>query len=271
MKESYSKLINLIIAVVLLVIALFIEDKDHKNMLLGGCFAVTLTAFANWLDWFIQNRKVIGTLSKALTVKHLRLSCSYLYKIQVEDKYLLVKSRKHSKFQPVGGNFKRGKYSNSFLNKLEVEPDDKFTNGGNSKDDLRLYIKGYRLGRFLNWYNQPNKEREVSYDREFYEELVETDILPKPLFPYPTINFRKQVVTNVKYSEHLDCKEVHIYDIVELSPTGKQLNHLKEMLNQPESDKFKWVDANTIKQQGFRAELQKAPFLITDHSAEILI
>ncbi|RUT78938.1 hypothetical protein [Ancylomarina longa] len=271
MKESYSKVINLILAILLGIVSQLVADTETQNLFLAGCFATGLAAITNWLSWGLENRSLLRTLVQALFIRRLRLSCSYLYKIEVEDKYLLVQSRKHKKYQPVGGNFKRGIYSNSFLNKLEVEPDDKFTNDGRSKDDLRLHIKGYRFGRFLRWYNQPNKEREVSYDREFYEELIESRILPKILFPYPIVNFRKQIVTQVKYSEHLNCKEVHIYDIIELVPTTEQLEYLKEMQAQSESNDFKWVDANVIRSQGFRPDLKTTPFPITDHSAEILI
>lgn len=271
MKESYSKVINLIIAMALGTASLLAANSETQNLLLGCSFAAGIAAITNWLSWGLENRGVIRTLAQALFIRRLRLSCSYLYKIKAEDHYLLVKSRKHHKFQPVGGNFKRGAYSNSFLNKLEVEPDDKFTNGGRSKDDLRLYIKGYRLSRYLKWYNQPNKEREVSYDREFYEELVETNILPHDLFPYPRINFRKQVITKVRFSEKLQFKEVHIYDIVELAPTVDQLNFLKGMLQLPEQSEYKWVNANIIRSQGYRSDRKTTPFPVTDHSAEILI
>ncbi|MDM8161482.1 hypothetical protein QUH73_16800 [Labilibaculum sp. K2S] len=271
MKESYSKVINLIIAIVLGSASQFVANTATQNLLLGGAFAAGITAFTNWFCWGLENRGVLRTLVQAFFVRRLRLSCSYLYKIEVEDHYLLVKSRKHKKYQPVGGNFKRVTTSNSFLNKLEVEPDDKFTNGGRSKDDLRLYIKGYRLARYLKWYNQANKEREVSYDREFYEELVETNILPNHLFPFPRINFRKQIITKVKISDKLKCKEVHIYDIVELVPTEEQLKFLKGMLNLPESNKYKWVNADIIRSEGYRSDLKVTPYPITDHSAEILI
>lgn len=271
MKKDYSRIINLIITITLYVLVLIYKDTNYKDLLLGGLFAYGLATLTNWLSWCIEQRGILWTLAKALFVNDLRLSCSYLYKIKVNDHYLLVKSRKHGKFQPVGGNFKRGSYSSSFLNNLEVKPDDKFTNGNRSKDDLRLYIKGYKLGRFLKWYNQPNKEREVSYDREFYEELVETGILPRDLFPYPIINFRKQVVSKVRYSPYLKCKEVHIYDIVELAPTDEQLKYFEEMQNNKENTEYKWVTINQIKKQGYSDEKQSTQFEITDHSSEILI
>jgi len=271
MKESYSKFINLIIAIVLGSASQFIADTAMQNLFLGGSFAAGITAFTNWFSWGLENRSLLRTLVQALFVRKLRLSCSYLYKIEVEDKYLLVQSRKHKKYQPVGGNFKRNKYSNSFLNKIKAEPDDKFTNGDKSKEDLRFYIRGYRLARFIRWYNQANKEREVSYDREFFEELIEPGILLNKLFPYPIINFRKQVITKVKYSDHLKCKEVHFYDIVELNPTIEQLNYLKNLSTSNMNESCKWVKADVIKNQGYQSNLQETPFPITDHSAEILI
>ena len=52
-----------------------------------------------------------------------------MYKIKIDDSYLLVKSRKHGKYQPVGGNFKRNKYSTGFLEKIELCEDEYFTDG----------------------------------------------------------------------------------------------------------------------------------------------
>lgn len=271
MKESYSKVLNLIIAIVLGVSSQLVASTATQDLLLGGCFAAGITAFTNWFSWGLENRGVLKTLVQAFFVRKLRLSCSYLYKIEVEDKYLLVQSRKHKKYQPVGGNFKRNKYSNSFLNKIKAEPDDKFTNGEKSKEDLRFYIRGYRLAKFIKWYNQADKEREVSYDREFFEELIEPGILPNKLFPYPIINFRKQVITEVNYSKYLKCKEVHIYDIVELNPTAEQFKYLKNFSTSNMNESCKWVKSNIIQNQGYQADLQETPFPITDHSAEILI
>src|SRR5690606_23386036 len=152
-------------------------------------------------------------------IKKLRISCSYLFRIKVDDQFLLIKSRKHGKFQPVGGNFKRNSRSKEFLEKYEISEDDKFSNGHNRKDDLRLYIHGWNLLRFIKWYNNADKKREVSYDREFYEELVKPGFLPEKLFPYPVIEFKKQIFRPIIYSPYLKCKELHIYDIVELIPS----------------------------------------------------
>lgn len=272
MEEKYSILINYLLAIVLLACSLLIENREINGLLLGGFFATALSGTIGLVSWILGIRKKLKTVFAALFIKKLRVSCSYLYSIKVDGYYLLVKSRKHGKYQPVGGNFKRNKNSHHSLNKLEAKPDDKFNNGGRSSDDLRLFIKGYKLSQFIKWYNAPNKEREVSYDREFFEELVEPGIFPSHIFKYPIITFHKQIVTPVRFSNHLNCYEVHIYDIVELDPTTEQLEFTKTLKQEKgDTDEYKWASFDTISNQGYQGSEIQSPYTITDHSKEILI
>jgi len=60
------------------------------------------------------------------------LYISYLFRIQVENEYLLVNSRTRNYFQPVGGCYKTLPGSEKIYEKLEVRPDRKFeTEKGN--------------------------------------------------------------------------------------------------------------------------------------------
>lgn len=271
MEDRNFRIANVIILAGLLVAVYFFYDWKHVSFLWDVIIATASFLVASIISWILCCRKYLNTIMAAIFVKELRLSCSYLYKIKVDDDYLLIKSRKHGKFQPVGGNFKRNRYSTNFLEKIELHEDDRFTNGSRSSDDLRLFIKGSNLQKFLKWYNAPEKQREVSYDREFYEELVEPGYLPNELFPFPQIDFRKQVVTPVRYSEHLNCKEVHIYDLVELKPTHQQEEYLRALAKKGNSEQFVWVNANTIRRRGYQQSLQSSSIAITDHAKEILV
>lgn len=271
MEERNFRIANVIILAGLLIAVYFFRGWEHVNFIWDVVIATASFLVASIISWILFSRKYLNTILTAIFVKDLRLSCSYLYKIKVDDNYLLIKSRKHGKFQPVGGNFKRNKYSTNFLEKIEIHEDDRFTNGSRSSDDLRLFTKGYDLQKFLKWYNAPEKQREVSYDREFYEELVEPGYLSKEVFPFPQIDFRKQVVTPVRYSEHLNCKEVHIYDIVELKPTHQQEEYLRKLAKKGNAEQFVWVDANTIRRRGYKQSEQSSKIAITDHSKEILV
>lgn len=271
MEDKNFRTANTVILAGLIVAAFIFDDWKNVNLLWDVIIATTAFLVASLISWLLCSQKYIATILAALFVKELRLSCSYLYKIKIDDNYLLIKSRKHGKFQPVGGNFKRNKYSTSFLETIELKEDDRFTNGNRSSDDLRLFIKGINLQKFLKWYNAPEKQREVGYDREFYEELVEPGYLPNNLFPYPQIDFRKQIVTPVRYSDHLDCKEVHIYDIVELKPTHQQEEYLRKLMCEGNTEQFAWVDASTIRRRGYEQSTQSSRIEITDHAKEILV
>ncbi|WP_319229969.1 hypothetical protein [Draconibacterium orientale] len=271
MEDINTRIAHTLILAALLIAAFVFNDWQDVNLLWGAVIATAAYLIASIISWTLCSRMYLTTIFAALFVKKLRLSCSYLYKIEIDDKYLLIKSRKHGKFQPVGGNFKRNKYSTNFLEKIELHKDDRFTNGNRSSDDLRLFIRGCNLQKYLKWYNASEKQREVSYDREFYEELVESGYLPNDLFPYPQIDFRKQIVTPVRYSEHLDCKEVHIYDIVELKPTPQQDEYLRKLMSKGNTEQFVWVDTGTIRRRGYERSTQSSRIEITDHAKEILV
>lgn len=270
MEVRHTRILNFLIMVLLLIALLTIDNSEYHKLLLGTFIGALLTSCTQIGGWLLCNRNRLMTILTAIFICNLRISCSYLYRIKVDDHYLLIRSRKHGKYQPVGGNFKRNKFSHDILQKLEVRADDKFTNGYRSSDDLRLYIRGYKLPQFLKWYNSPDKKREVSYDREFYEELVEPGHFSSDLFKYPIIDFIKQVITPVRYSQYLKCYEVHIYDIIELKPLNEQDKFLKELKNKGDSAEFKWATDTTIRNQGYQASQLEAPYQITDHSIEIL-
>jgi len=270
MEERHTRILTFFITATLIIAALISKGKYYNGSLWGAAIGSAISLISTTGGWVLNHRKHLRTIVSAAFIWNLRISCSYLYRIKVDDLYLLIKSRKHGKYQPVGGNFKRNKFSHDTLLKLEVRDDDKFTNGHRSADDLRLYIRGYKLSQFLKWYNSPNKKREVSYDREFYEELVEPGHFSSELFKYPVIDFIKQVITPVRYSQFLKCSEVHIYDIIELTPLEEQRKFLNDLKNKGDSDEFKWASSSTIRNQGYQSTHLGTPYHITDHSIEIL-
>tara|TARA_R110002050_G_scaffold187306_1_gene321740 strand:- start:16666 stop:17481 length:816 start_codon:yes stop_codon:yes gene_type:complete len=270
MENRYSRFLMPVIALILSGAGMMVKDPGWSGNLFAAALGVVVSFLISTLGWGLENRKKIWTVIKAHFIWNLRISCSYLYRIKVGDHYLLIKSRKHGKFQPVGGNFKRNRYSHDGLRKLEIKEDNKFSSVKHDDDDLRVFVRGYKLPLFLKWYNSPNKKREVCYDREFYEELIKPGFLPSKTFGYPVIDFIKQVITPVRYSKYLQCFEVHIYDIVELNPNREQLEALKELKYKGDSDILKWCKAETIRCQGYKSEKQTSDFEITDHSVEII-
>lgn len=160
--------------------------------------------------------------------KPIYLSFAYLYRIQIDGKYLLVKgNRLKNQFQPVGGVYKYYPEAKSFLESIKYQPDKTMCNMEDD-DDLRIKIKGKYIINFLDWFKQM-RDREYDPIREFKEELVQTEILPRNEFE--TIRYRKVSAHDVgiTYSKYNDCLEYVYADIFELVPSKEQIEILKKL------------------------------------------
>lgn len=153
--------------------------------------------------------------------KDVRLSFSYLFRIPVGGKYLLVRgNRLKRQYQPVGGVYKYYPEAKPTLEHFRYRPDVKMGNTDET-DDLRIYIKGKYLLQFMDWFlSMQNREYDPS--REFSEELIETGLLPTGVFQ--KLEYRKVCVHNagVQYSKYTSCDELVYADIFELKLTGEQ-------------------------------------------------
>jgi len=179
----------------------------------------------------------------------IRLSISGLFKIYIDGKYLLVPGRRIQQYQPVGGVFKRLQKSVGFLEELGVVADNMLNIDDVSRDDLRVRVPLGVLPRFLEWYRS-EKGREITPEREFREELLETNILPKDLFKYIFYERIHTHVSGIKESHYFHCKEVLIAEIYELNPTPEQKLALIDLM-QKQSGDYIWLDAGVIRAKGY--------------------
>ena len=208
-----------------------------------GMLAGMILVFINALS---GNFAYIGLWisSKRFRNVTVRLSVSYLYRIKVDDKYLLVRGDRFSQFQPVGGVFKTLSDSVEFFNKMEASDDDLVPIDKTSKDDLRIRIKGRHLLKFMRWY-ELGTGRETSRWREFYEELIAPGYLHHEDFPY--ISYRHQ--TPIRYSDPAQSLKMLIAEIYELIPTPRQKEKLTE-ISKIENVNYVWLDESRIKRMG---------------------
>jgi hypothetical protein len=217
-----------------------------------------LTLIGLLFEFIYTNRKRLwmSIFSKylALSSKKIRFSMSYLYRIKVEDKYLLVKNNNYGHFQLVGGKYKiledtRSKLKTDF----DAMDDPKLPNSGIMKDDFALFIPAKNAMKFLDWFNK-GVDREVSHWREFYEELIVGDgenFLSLENFPYVNYNYRGKVLTPIKRTPGWDdCYEILQYDILDLVPTPEQRQELKSLFLKGNSSKIKWASSNLIDSLG---------------------
>ena len=161
--------------------------------------------------------------------ERIRVSFSYLFRICIDGKYLLVKgNRLKNQYQPIGGVYKYYPEAKVFLESIGYIPDVKMGNNDET-DDLRLTIKRRCLPEFIEWF-QSLINREYDPLREFWEELIETKILPAQEFRL--IKYRKVHVHNqgIKYSTYNSCNELVYADIFELELTSGQISIIKQAL-----------------------------------------
>ena len=198
--------------------------------------------------------------------KYVRLSFSYLFIIKVKGKYLLVKNRNGNYYQLVGGAYKRYQSSENIFNKYKVKPDRQFeTSHGIAKSDLRFQILGRYVTNILSWFHS-KEGREISQWREFCEELLTTNILPKEEFRYIDYKYLDTLFTPLQKARNLDCQEMLIYEIFEFIPTHEQLQILEKKLDDGDSNEIKWADEIIINAKGFNELTKKSDYQIGVHT-----
>lgn len=187
-----------------------------------------------------KNREQLKTYFKTKLGKYknldIRFSVSYLFKIKIPNTndYLLVLNRRiNNQLQPVGGVYKRYDGCNYLFNQWGYKSDNK-KNGLNvdklSESDLRFMIKGKHVIDVIKWF-ESQSEREVSPEREFREELLDTKILNAETFKDIKYKHLRRFSKNLVWSNYFSCYEVLIYDIFELIPSEKQKQALTRLHN----------------------------------------
>jgi NTE family protein len=216
----------------------------------------------------IQQPFVINIPDNLQPDESIRLSISTLFKICVDGKYLLIKGGRIDQYQPVGGVLKRFESHKSVLRELSVLDDDKFPIDETSRDDLRIRVPYSSLAKFLEWYRK-EIGREISPWREFYEELIHSEILPFNTFRYINYEHLKTHLEGIKFSTYFGCHELLIAEIYELIPTQEQFDQLRNLQNTP-SDNILWCEKSLILSKGFDNNLKRDVTRISESSGWIL-
>jgi len=182
-------------------------------------------------DSLLENRRYLRLLWYAVRWRGrlVRVSASYLFRIKLGDKYLLVRGRRFAQYQPVGGVFKISPDARGLLNQIRALDDDLVPIDEVSQDDLRIRLPAMNLVRFVRWF-ESGMSRETSPWREFCEELVRPGLLPADLFPYIQHNFIRRMIGPIHYSARAQSLEIFIADIHELIPNAEQQAVLRELM-----------------------------------------
>jgi len=174
---------NLIIALLLIIYLLIVGDDFKDNTIIQNTIAIACSIIAPiivfFVDSFLSNliRVKLWFISKLrYRNKKIRVSMSYIYRIHINDKYLLVKNSKSDYYQPVGGVYKILAEDIGYLkDNFDWGRDPYMKTNGEKRNDLRGTVPMPKLLSFLDWFKS-QKNREISHWREFFEELIKTEV-----------------------------------------------------------------------------------------------
>lgn len=213
-----------------------------------------------------SNRKKVITRLKTFFKgkKKVRMSLSYLFSIQINNQYLLIKGNRIDQFQPIGGVYQ---YANSFQeikNKWDIQDvsNDQF----HDKKDLRIFVPANNVINTIEWFHS-RKNREVTVHREFIEELVNNQILS--INDLQKINFelKKIVETGIKFSDYFKMDEYNIYEVFDVIILDPSLEK-KITDNVQTNSKFIFCDSTDIESK--KISLQRLDRRIGEHAQYIL-
>ncbi|MEU3556892.1 hypothetical protein [Streptomyces fragilis] len=220
------------------------------------------------LDSIVANRLNLRHLWYSVRYgnQDVRISAAYLFRIKIDGKYLLIKGRRFSQLQPVGGVYKVSESGKHFLVSIGAQDDSLIPIDTASSDDLRVRFKGSKIPRFYSWFDS-RAGREDSPWREFHEELIGPGILPAEVFPFTFQDYVRRDVAKIRFSEHAQSWEILIADIYELLPTADQEIHLRRLIETPHAD-IAWVSADSIRRRGVLPDGTTLP--VAAHSQKLL-
>jgi len=211
--------ITFITGIIFFVASLFFKNslgqtiaKMSYGFLIGGVI--------EFVVFIIENKNRIN-LFKTLLFKRnspVRLTIAYLYRIEHNGKYLLIKRQKKDNpgYQPIGGAYKYFKEeARDCFDSLGIIPCNYVPRDEDTECDLRVIIKKRRkILAFLKWL-ESRKSREIDPYREFYEELIEPNYLSQSIFKYIKYIYVGKNIEGVIKSPVYPIDELRYADIFE--------------------------------------------------------
>lgn len=272
MKESeYNITGQIVVLCLLLLFGYFIPPEWNKSPenWYNAALGIFVALLVQGVGWVIKNNNVIKfwikTNISTERSQPIRITISYLFKIELDGKYLLVRNKKKiNGYQPVGGVYKYFRDEMSiFFNEVGLIPCTEIERNIADENDLRMHLKNrYNLSKVIGWFAK-RENREVDPWREFYEELINTNLLSHTTFPHIQYRFIRQHA-ELKYSEFHKILEYKVADIYELKFTNEDQKKAIRKLMESKNDEILVVTTEDIKKE------KKEDKQILEHTYKII-
>lgn len=240
------------------------------GIILGFSLPSLFSSIQDLIDtsgWKISQRKLKrgGFINEGTII---RISFAYLYRIKVNNKYLLIKNERGTgKYQPVGGVYKLSDNEKLELkNRYQVKDDNKIPIDKSSRNDYRLRMENRYLRKFVRRFDHKAEREQINnLGREFREELIEKGILNWNQISY---RFCGRHMSEICFGEHFQCYELLLADVVELLPTPEQEIDLERLMKQ-KSDLYCFATEEEIVSLGIDTYSGDLTETIADHAKKI--
>ena len=254
-----AKRTKLIIAVVIILLTALISYITGEGLILLF-WNLILALFPSEIKNFVR---------RIPNMRSVRVSYSYLFRIEMDGHYLLVRDEQgRNDYHPVGGVYKYDPDSIDMAERFDGTYDGVFNTTSDTKDDLRLVICKQKLQQFQSWFSsRQNRENICDLSREFREELIERNILDGRLFKKIKYKYIGSF-TQKSYNEKLRMLQIRHYDVVNLKVTKPQRLHLETLLHKT-SEQYVFVSKDDIKNRTL--DFNGHHYTIAEHTDLILI
>ncbi|MDF2452774.1 MAG: hypothetical protein K0S26_2278 [Bacteroidota bacterium] len=244
-------ILEILLGAFFLIWGYWFADVNLQPELYGMSIASAGILFVEFVTYLIKEWTFIRLYwdcNKPFVRPEVRLTISYLYRIEVNGKYLLVKSNRiENTFQPVGGVYKYfHPEAKNDLDSIGAITDNNVLNDDKSEFDLRLkLLKRKNIRKFLKWFFSA-QERECDPWREFYEELVVPGILPAAVFGYIHYELIGQHIEPIHYDNHFNIDTFKYADIYKPKLiNASQIEELKKLIAKSHPD-YIWATQQEI-------------------------
>lgn len=229
--------VSFIIGLIGFTVCFFLTADEPKNTIFKISLGFVTGGLIEFIVFILENRKKWGIFKTFLIKRNkpVRVTVAYLFRIEVNGKYVLIKRHKMDNpgFQPIGGAYKYFKEENRELfDKLGIEPCNHVPRDEDTEHDLRIIIKKRKhLVAFLKWF-ESRKNREMDPYREFCEELITPGYLSKEAFKYFKYVFVGKHIEGVLKSPVYPVDEIRYADIFELRlENDNQKQEIADLVN----------------------------------------
>lgn len=197
----------------------------------------------------MENRRRLALLGFSVMKrrKRVRISAAYLFRIKIDERYLLIKGGNIDQYQAIGGVYKFLPSAKTVRDNLGVERHTSFAGGSQADNDIRITLPGKNLLPFLDWFDGCTC-RETSTWREFYEEMVAPGFLTLQS-ALRTFNpeFIGRAPTKVQYSSHMEMDELLLFDVFEVVLDEASVEEIKHFMTEDIDHRLVLVEESDIR------------------------